>query len=189
METFVCRVILISSSSLCCFTKINQTCSSKIAGAEQLQVRNTQTIFDSPCCFSKQCKKEKENPTISGMYDGDKTRNTCLSRFIVRCIMQQATWLNLMSPKQMTFGATRTIGHKFNRRKVLHINSGLAKRGFFVCVPGIYKDAASVPALKKPFWVKKEQTSSVLFLFVKAPHTISQTNSMIISQTLRLGAA
>lgn len=134
METFVCGVILISSSSLCCFTKIDQTCScSKIAVAEQLQVRNTQTIFDSPYSFSKQCPPPKKTPTTSGMYDGDKTRNTCLSRFIVRCIMQQATWLNLMSPKQMTFGATRTIGHKFNRRKVLHINTGLAKRGFFLC--------------------------------------------------------
>lgn len=122
------------------------------------------------------------------MFDGDKTRNTCLSRFIVRCIMQQATWLNLMSPKQMTFGATRTIGHKFNRRKVLHINSGLAKRGFFCVRPRDLQGCCFCPCPEETILGYKEQTSSVLFLFVKAPHTISQTNSVIISQTRRLGA-
>lgn len=51
----------------------------------------------------------------------------------------------------MTFGATRTTGHKFSRGKVLPINSVGTDAAF----PGIYEDAATLPALEIEFGVKK----------------------------------
>lgn len=73
-----------------------------------------------------------------------------LARFTVQCIMQQATWLNTTSPKQMTFGVIWEVGHKFNRGKVFSVNSALGKLWHFpVTARGLVGMLPPCPSLRE----------------------------------------
>lgn len=84
--------------------------------------------------------------------------------------MQQATWQNRTIPKQMTFGVILEVGQKFNREKVLSVNSGLANGGIFSLQLGVSQGCCHpVPASEKPYWVEGEGKSALFSLCQKLP--------------------
>lgn len=114
-----------------------------------------------------------------------------LAHFAVQCIMQQATWQNTMSPKQMTFGVIWEVGHKFNRGKAFSVNSGLANGGFFffglLQLGVLQRMLPPCPSLRETIlgWRRRDVCSVPL---CRAPQAPSHTNFTIITRTRLLDA-